>query len=138
MEPATMTSSEGSQVHDGNGSGEQPGAGVEFETTMSEAPLVDPDPPLDEVEVSGTSQLGLFDAGGKKPKTSSLKLSGGAIKIVDGEAFKKGDTIKLEVIAVVRAVAQVDTADKATQQVVSSEQKHTALITDVRIVETSE
>src|SRR4051812_33487453 len=92
-------------------------------------------PPIEDLRVDGTTQLGLFDAGGKRPTSASMKLAGGKIALVDGRAFKKGDTIRLEITAVVNDVGQKDTADKATGQVVSCEQRHVARIVDLRVID---
>lgn len=86
-----------------------------------------------EIEVDGTTQLELFDLGGKRPTSSKLRLAGGSVAVVDGQAFRKGDVIHFSGTGVVSAVAQQDKRDAATQQVVSCEQKHTALITDLRL-----
>jgi hypothetical protein len=90
--------------------------------------------PLTELRVDGTAQLGLFAAGGKRPQDSSLRLQGGRVLLADGQAFKKGDVVRLEVTAVVREVAQRDKPDPATGIVVSAEQKHVAYITDLRVI----
>lgn len=94
-------------------------------------------PPPEELRIDGTTQLGMFDAGGKKPQSASIRLSGGKIELVDGRAFNKGDIVMLEVVAVVREVGQRDKPDPQTGIVVSCEQKHVAQITDVRVVESS-
>lgn len=91
-------------------------------------------PPPEDLRVDGTTQLGLFNAGGKKPQTATLKLAGGKIALVDGRAFRKGDTIQFEATAVVREVAQRDKPDAQTGIVVSAEQRHVAYITDLRIL----
>lgn len=87
----------------------------------------------DEIAVDGTAQLELFDLGGKRPTSSKLTLAGGGVDVVDGQAFRKGDVVAFSGTAVISAVKQQDKRDKSTQQVVSCEQKHTALITDLRI-----
>lgn len=88
---------------------------------------------VEEIRVDGTTQLGMFDAGGKSPESASLRLSGGKILLVDGRAFAKGDTIRFEGTAVVREVALRDRPDPKTGVVVSAEQKHVAQITDLRV-----
>lgn len=93
--------------------------------------------PLDEIRIDGPAQLSMFDVGGKKATTGTLRLTGGKIDLVDGKAFKKGTTVVLEVVAVVNSVGQVDKHDAETGQVVSCEQRHSARITDLRIVEKS-
>lgn len=93
-------------------------------------------PPLEQITIGGTTQLGLFDAGGKKPGTAKLQLKIGTAKIVlePGQAFKKGDTFGFEGVARVIEIAQKDTIDKETGIVVSAEQKHVAVILDLRVV----
>jgi hypothetical protein len=93
----------------------------------------DPQPPIEEIRVDGTVQLGFFDAGGKKPTSSSLRLTGGRVLVLDGRAFKKGDTITFEGTAVVDFVGQQDKTDTKTGIQVSAEQLHRARITDLRI-----
>jgi hypothetical protein len=88
---------------------------------------------VEEIRVDGTAQLGLFNAGGKSPESASLRLSGGRILLVDGQAFRKGETIRFSGTAVVREVAQRDKPDGKTGIVVSAEQKHVAQITDLRV-----
>ncbi len=89
--------------------------------------------PVEDLRVDGTTQLGLFDAGGKKPTSASIRLVGGKIQLVDGKAFRKGDRIHFEGVAVIREVAQQDKRDSKTGLVVAAEQKHQALITDLVI-----
>jgi hypothetical protein len=86
-----------------------------------------------ELRVDGTTQLGLFDAGGKKPQSASLTLAGGRIGLVDGRAFRKGETVTFSGVAVITAVALQDKRDKATGIPVSCEQKHTAVVTDLTV-----
>jgi len=87
----------------------------------------------DEIAVNGTSQLELFDLGGKRPTSSKLRLAGGAVDVLDGEAFRKGDVVNFSGTAVISAIAQQDKRDASTGQVVSCAQLHVALITDLRI-----
>lgn len=96
-----------------------------------------PDAQMDEVTVDGTVQLGLFDAGGKKPTSATISLTGGAIKLIDQEAFKKGDHLTLVVEAVVNDVGQKDEHDPKTGQVVSCVQKHKARIVGVQLQQAS-
>lgn len=94
----------------------------------------DDKPPLELVggpEVKGTAQLSFFKAGGKSPDSATLKLTGGAIDLAHGTAFKKGDTITGTFTAVVREVGQRDKEDAKTGHVVSCKQKHEARITDL-------
>jgi hypothetical protein len=87
----------------------------------------------DEIAVDGTAQLELFDLGGKRPTSSKLRLAGGAVDVVDGQAFHKGDVVAFSGTAVISAVAQQDKRDASTGQVVSCAQSHIALVTDLRI-----
>ena len=93
----------------------------------------DPQPPVEEIRVDGTAQLGFFKAGGKQPQSASLRLTGGKVLLVDGRAFRKGDTITGTFTAVVDEVGQKDKVDGKTGIVVSAEQKHSARITDLRV-----
>jgi hypothetical protein len=92
-----------------------------------------PEPPVEEVRVHGTAQLTMFDVGGKRATTSSVRLSGGSVKLVDGQAYKKGDVIHFEGTAVVNEVGQKDEHDPKTGIVVSATQRHGARITDLTI-----
>jgi len=87
----------------------------------------------DEIAVDGTTQLELFDLGGKRPTSSKLRLAGGAVDVLDGRAFHKGDALSFSGAAVVTAISQQDKRDASTGQVVSCAQLHVALITDLRI-----
>jgi hypothetical protein len=93
----------------------------------------DPVPPLEELRVDGTAQLGMFDAGGKKPTSATITLSGGAYDLLDGKAYRKGDVVHFEGTAVVRSVGQVDKADPKTGIVVSCKQTHSARILDITV-----
>jgi hypothetical protein len=126
-DPAADASANGN----GNGAPPEPTAGQQ---TIDGGEVPAPDPPLEEIRVDGTTQLGFFDAGGKAPQTSSLRLTGGKVELVDGRAFKKGDVIDFSGTAVVREVAVRDKADGQTGIVISAEQKHTGEIIALRIV----
>lgn len=93
-------------------------------------------PPLEEIRVDGTTQLGLFNGGGKQPGTATLTIKIGSAKLVleTGQAFRKGDTFAFQGVAKVTEIAQKDTTDKQTGIVVSAEQKHVAVILDLRVV----
>lgn len=91
-----------------------------------------PNPP-EEIRVDGTTQLGIFDVGGKRATSASIRLSGGKILLVDGQAYHKGDVITFSGTAVVREVGQRDKPDPKTGIVVSAEQKHVAQITDLQV-----
>jgi hypothetical protein len=89
--------------------------------------------PIDEIRVDGTTQLDLFDLGGKKPASASIRLTGGKVALLDGKAFRKGDTIQFSGTAVITAVTQQDKRDSATGIAVSCEQQHRAQITDLTV-----
>lgn len=121
----------------GNAEAIRENAGEPVGPMPPEKPRDEPAPPIEELRVDGTTQLGMFDAGGKRPGAGTLSLTGGKVTVGDGKGFKKGETIVLEVVAVVREVAQKDKVDKDTGIVTECAQKHVAQITDVRIAETS-
>lgn len=99
------------------------------EATPDEGGTENVEPLFDaELRIDGTAQLSAFKAGGKTPTSASLTLTGGKFDLVDGKAYRKGDTVHFEGTAVVRSVAQVDTADPKTGIVVSAEQQHKARI----------
>jgi hypothetical protein len=112
---------------------EQAGPGERVTPLQDDSPARPEQPPVDDIIVAGTTQLGLFDAGGKKPSSASLRLTGGKVLLVDGQALRKGDVIRGHFTAVVREVAQRDKPDPATGIVVSAEQKHSAQITDLTL-----
>lgn len=89
--------------------------------------------PPEEIRVDGTTQLGMFDVGGKRATSASIRLSGGKILLLDGKAYSKGDVISFSGTAVVREVGQRDKPDPKTGIVVSAEQKHVAQITDLTV-----
>jgi hypothetical protein len=105
----------------------------ELEREAGEA--VDPGLQLapEEIRVKGQEQLSMFDLGGKKAQTASLRLSGGRVMLVDGQAFKKGTTIHFSGVAVIGGVGQQDKTDSKTGQVVSCEQMHVARIVDLMV-----
>lgn len=90
-------------------------------------------PDLDQILVDGTTQLELFDFGGKRPTRATIKFTGGKVGLTSGQAFHKGDTIRFSGIAVVNGVGQKDEHDTKTGQVVDCEQRHEARITDLQI-----
>lgn len=94
--------------------------------------------PLDEIRIDGSTQLGLFDAGGKKPTSASLALTGGRFDLMDGKAYRKGDVIVLQVVAVVDTVTLKDKTDRKVGVVTACEQQHKAYISDVRVIENTE
>lgn len=87
-----------------------------------------------EIRVQGPAQLEMFKLGGTMPSSASLRFAGMKVKLVDGKAFKKGETIRFEGTAVINEVAQKDAHDSETQEVVSAEQRHSARITDLRVI----
>jgi hypothetical protein len=93
----------------------------------------DPQPPVEELRVDGTAQLAAFDCGGKRPAEATLKLTCGPITLSDGQAFRKGDTLRFSGEAVVREVKQKDAVDKQTGIVIACVQAHGAVITDLRL-----
>lgn len=93
----------------------------------------EPAPPVEELRVDGTTQLGLIDFGGKRPQAATLRLAGGAVELLEGRAFRKGDVITFEGTAVVMEVGAVDKTDPKTGIVVSAKQKHVARITDLQV-----
>jgi hypothetical protein len=90
-----------------------------------------PLPDVDRIIVDGTAQLSMFNLGGKEPNSASITLAGGKHELVDGTAYNKGERIRFSGEAIVRTVAQRDSADPKTGQVVSCEQQHTAVIVDL-------
>lgn len=92
-----------------------------------------PAPELDEIVVDGTSQLEMFDFGGKKATHATFKLTGGKVKIQSGQAFKKGDRVRGTFEAVVNFVGQKDEHDANTGQVTDAEQRHEARLTDLQV-----
>lgn len=91
------------------------------------------EPELREIVLTGTTQLGLFDAGGRSPDSASVRLAGGKIALVDDTAFEKGRVIHFSGTAVITAVKQQDKRDAKTGLVAGCEQQHTALITDLTV-----
>jgi hypothetical protein len=118
-----------------NGAGSR--AEIEGEEGVAVGDMPAPEPPSalppEELRVDGTTQLGLFKAGGKSPTGATLTLVGGAIEIVDGRAFEKGDLITFSGTARVGFVGQRDKEDKKTGIVVSCTQQHQARIIDLQI-----
>lgn len=90
-----------------------------------------PLPDVDQIIVDGTTQLSIFKLGGKEPNSASITLAGGKHELAQGTAYNKGERIRFSGEAIVRKVAQKDSADPKTGQVVSCEQQHTATIVDL-------
>lgn len=102
-----------------------------------EATAAAPSGQLDEIRVKGTTQLGLFEAGGKQPTSSSLTLTGGKFDLMDGQAFHKGDTVVLQVVCVVDTVTLKDKTDRKVGVVTACEQQHRAYISDAQVLDHS-
>lgn len=90
-------------------------------------------PEVDEIVLQGSSQLELFDMGGKKATRATIKFSGGKVKIEAGQGFKKGHRIRFSGEAIVNEVGQKDEHDPQTGQVVDCEQRHGARIVDLSV-----
>lgn len=103
------------------------------QTTGGTEVAEDPLPPLAELVLDGTTQLGLFDAGGKQPTSATVRLTGRRIELADGRGFRKGETVRLQVTAVIDRVSLKDTRDAETGIVVACEQAHEARIVDIRL-----
>lgn len=89
--------------------------------------------PPEEIVVTGDTQLGFFDAGGKKPQTASIRFVGGKVAVEHGTAFKKGNIVHFSGYATVVEVAPRDKRDRQTRMVVDCEQKHLAEIDDLTV-----
>lgn len=92
-----------------------------------------PHPEVDEIRVEGTEQLSIFDVGGKRANTATMKLTGGKVKLVDGQGFKKGTRVRFTGEAIVDDVGQKDETDPKTGQVVAAQQRHGARIVDLTV-----
>lgn len=86
----------------------------------------------EEIRIDGTTQLAVFDLGGKKAGGATLRLVG-KVSLTEGQGLSKGEVLKFSGVAVVREVGQKDKKDNATGIVVSCEQKHVAEIVDLRL-----
>lgn len=129
----------------GGGDGEKAGDGTENARNLEDnagpavgdMPPAEPETPkepvVDEIRVEGTEQLSIFDVGGKRANTATIKLTGGKVKIVDGQGFKKGTRVRGTFEAIVNEVGQKDEEDPKTGQVVSAEQRHSARIVDLQV-----
>lgn len=95
--------------------------------------VTEPAPHLEEIRVDGTTQLGLIDFGGKRPTSAVIRLTGGSYKLLEGQAYAKGDVVTFSGTAVVNDVGAKDSHDPKTGIVVSAEQRHSARITDLRV-----
>lgn len=93
----------------------------------------DPVPPVQDILIAGPHPLDLFNAGGKKPNTGSVRFVGGKVGLEPGTAYRKGDTIRFQGTATVVDVSQRDKRDRQTRIVVECEQKHLAEIDDLTV-----
>jgi hypothetical protein len=91
-------------------------------------------PPPDELVVTGTGQLEMFQANGKRPSRATLSVSIPKIALQHGTAFEKGETVVLQVVAVVTKEGAVDKLDKATGVALEAVAEFGAKVTDVRVV----
>lgn len=91
------------------------------------------EPEVDEIVLDGSTQLELFDVGGKKATRATIKFTGGKVKLSAGKGFKKGERIKFTGEAIVNEVGQKDEHDPQTSQVVDCEQRHSARIVDLSV-----
>jgi hypothetical protein len=112
-------------VANGNGHAPEPTPGQQ---TIDGGEVPAPAMPVEDLRVDGTVQLGMFDAGGKKPQSSTVTLSGGKFDLVDGKAFKKGDRIFFAGVAQVFDVGIRDKLDTKTMIPTTAEQRHVARI----------
>lgn len=87
----------------------------------------------EEIVVTGSTQIGFFDAGGKKPQSASIRFVGGKVAVEHGTAFKKGELVHFAGFATVVEVAPRDKRDRQTRLVVDCEQKHLAEIDDLTV-----
>lgn len=90
--------------------------------------------PPEEIVIPGTTQLGFFDVGGKKPQTASIRFVGGKVTLERGTAFKKGEVIHFEGYAQVVEASPRDKRDRQTRQVVDCELQIRAEIDDLKVV----
>lgn len=97
-------------------------------------PPVQPEPPLDEVVVNGTGQLSMA-VGGKQPSRATLSLAGGKVSLAPGQGFTKGETVVLEVVAVITGDHADDKLDRATGVALECVRAFKAKVTDVRLRE---
>jgi hypothetical protein len=86
----------------------------------------------EDIIVAGV-QMSFPDMGGKRPTSATLVFTGGKVELQGGTAFKKGMAISFSGVAIVNHVAQKDTHDPQTGQVVSAEQQHKARIIDLKV-----
>lgn len=92
-------------------------------------------PPPEDIVIQGSTQLGLFDAGGKRPTGAKLTIAGlSGIELVHGQAFLKGEYVRFEGVARVEEVAQRDKVNRKENLTVDCVQKHWAFASDLRVL----
>jgi hypothetical protein len=110
----------------GNGHAPEPTPGQQ---TIDGGEVPAPAMPVEDLRVDGLVQLGMFDAGGKKPQSATVALAGlKPFDLVDGKAFSKGDRVYFSGVAQVFDVGQKDTLDKATMIATTAVQYHKAQV----------
>lgn len=100
---------------------------------MPPAPVSSEDVPPDEIRVHGTHQLSMFKTQGKRPTSSSVTFIGGKVQLVDGEAYAKGEVLRVRGLALVVGEGAQDSLDTSTQSVVSCERQHRARWRDLEV-----
>lgn len=106
---------------------------ADFDPGAHEAVRGEPVPP-DDIQVTGTGQLDLFAANGKRPSRATLSVSVPKVALQAGTAFAKGETVVLQLVAVINGEGTVDKLDKATGIAVEAVAEFKARVTDVRLV----
>ncbi len=91
-------------------------------------------PPPDEVVMAGTTQLGLFDAGGKKPTAATVTIRGKTFELQAGRAYEKGDRFEVHGVVVIDDIGQKDKRDKATGMVTDCVQRHSGFWEDLEVI----
>jgi hypothetical protein len=110
----------------GNGHAPEPTPGQQ---TIDGGEVPAPAMPVEDLRVDGLVQLGMFDAGGKKPQSATVALAGlKPFDLVDGKAFSKGDRVYFSGVAQVFDVGQKDMLDKATMIATTAVQYHKAQV----------
>jgi hypothetical protein len=94
-----------------------------------EAPT-EPTDLIEKARVDGTTQLGIFEMGGKPPTHAKLQITSGQLEVAQGRAFKKGDRVRVEGIAEIREVRQTDKVDRKSGIINDCVQGHTAVLID--------
>ena len=89
--------------------------------------------PPEEIRVAGTVQLSKFKVAGKRPTSSSLKIMGGKIPILDDGAFSKGETVEVSGLVRITGEGAYDVGDKSTHAAVSCERRHVGKWIDMKV-----